>query len=272
VRNPFLRFTGVILIITAIAGIIFSMLVLAGLWIYRPTAAETVRGNVLLVRDTLQTTSSGLVIMEQSLESAISSFTTLETTVIATANSIEDSTPMLNTLVLLTAEDLPATISSAQLSLEAAQDSAEIIDGLLTFLANLPLVPRNLYNPPVPLHTALGQVSDSLENMPQALTTIEESLTTTSANMITIRGEISLIADDLSEINLSLVEARGVIGDYQVLVTDLQTRADRLEQDMEAGLNILILVLSFILVWIAISQLGLLVQGIDLLSPNRAEK
>jgi hypothetical protein len=41
---------------------------------------------------------------------------------------------------------------------------------------------------------------------------------------------------------------------------------------MEAGLNILILVLSFILVWIAISQLGLLVQGIDLLSPNQAEK
>jgi hypothetical protein len=60
--------------------------------------------------------------------------------------------------------------------------------------------------------------------MPQALTTIEESLTTTSANMITIRGEISLIAEDLSEINLSLVEARGVIGDYQVLVSDLQTR------------------------------------------------
>jgi methyl-accepting chemotaxis protein len=270
VRHPMLRFTGAILIITALLGIVFSISVLVLLWINKPSLTNTLKGNVVLIQETLTTTSTGLVVIEDSLESSISSFEQLQITVTATANSINDSAPMVDTLVVLTSEDLPAMISSAQLSLEAAQDSAEIIDGLLSFLANLPLVPRNLYNPPVPLHVALRQVSESLDSMPQALNTIEESLSTTSANFEVIQGEISLIAEDLSGITTSLSEGRAVIEEYQVLVADLQTRADRMEQEIDSGFAFLTLVLSFILVWTAISQIGLLLQGIDLLTRKPA--
>jgi hypothetical protein len=266
VRITLLRITGVMLVFTAVVGMLFSLVLLSVLWIYRPTITGTLQGNVRLMQETLKTTSAGLVVIEDSLESAISSFAQLEATVETTARSINDTGPLVDTLVVLTAEDLPNTVASAQVSLEAAQDSAEIIDGLLTFLANLPLVPRNLYNPPVPLHVALGQVSQSLETMPAALSTIEESLTATSANFEVIQKDISLISDDLSEIAASLNEGRAVIEDYQILVADLQLRADRLERDISSGMQFLLLVLSFILVWIALSQIGLMLQGLDLLS------
>jgi hypothetical protein len=269
VRNAISRIIGVIFIFTAIIGILFSITALVWMWMLHPTITENMQGNVRLINNALTSTAEGLDIADHSLETSISSLTTLELTVEATARSIQDTTPMVDTLVILSGEDLPATVTSAQLSLTAAQDSAEIIDSVLRFVSNLPLVPRTLYNPPVPLHIALAQVSESLENIPQALNTMETSLEATSANLVAIETDITLIAADLSEINLSMVEARGVVNDYQILISDLQFRVEQVETDLPGWLNSVALILSFLLVWAGVSQFGLFMQGIDLIRGRR---
>lgn len=266
--NPLIKILGVTLIFTAVIGILFSLVALVGLWSMLPTFTQNVQANVRLIGDALQTTSDGLAIAEHSLETSISSITTLETTVEATARSIKETTPMVDSLVALAGEDLPETVSTAQVSLVAARESAEIIDGVLSFLAGLPLVPDTLYNPPVPLHIALDQVSQSLENVPPALETMESSLLAAGVNMETIEADFTLIAADIREINTSMVEAQGVVDDYHVLVNDLLARVDRAEANMPGWINAAALVLTFLLVWAAISQVGLLMQGLSMVGIN----
>lgn len=265
-KTIFTRIVGVILSFTAVIGIIFSIVALIAIWTYRPDVNTYAKEYIGLIHQTLDITQAGLVLASDSLESSILSITTLEATVEATAKSIDDTSPLIGTFVILTSEDLPDAVSSAQLSLLAAQDSAEIIDGLLTALASIPFVPRDLYNPPVPLHEALGQVSESIENLPEALKTMEESLTITSQNLEGIQADITLMAEDIHEINLSMVEAQTVLSDYEDLVSDYQLRLDRIDQNTERWINVAYLFLTFLLVLLGVTQLGLLTQGIALLA------
>jgi hypothetical protein len=268
-RIAFARIAGVLLILTALTGI---LIMAAGLYwtLYQlPETYENVESNVILLNDALTTTSQGLILAEQSLETSIASLTTLESTVNATGSSIKDTLPMMETMVILARDDLPATVESAQLSIDAAQDSAEIIDGVLSFLAGLPLVPRNLYNPPVPLHVALGQVSESMQNIPGSLETIEASLTNTGFNLLTIEEDIYLIAADINEINASMVEARAVIENYKLLVEDLQLRTAELETNLPQTYDSFTLLLTVLFVWAGISQIGFLLLGITILTSPR---
>jgi tetratricopeptide (TPR) repeat protein len=224
------------------------------------------RENVHLLRDTLDTTQDGLVLAANSLESSIVSITTLETTVEATARSIDDTAPMIETFVILTREDLPNAVNSAQLSLVAAQDSAEIIDSVLSALAAIPFMPNDLYNPPVPLHVALGQVYESMENLPDALSTMEESLNLTSQNLEVIQADINLMAEDIHEINISMGEAQTVMSDYQKLVSDYQSRLERVDQNIDRWINMAYIILTFLFVLLGVTQIGLLTQGLALLA------
>jgi hypothetical protein len=266
VRKTLVRITGVLLVITGVAGLIISVGAAVWLWAGLPEFKNWMQGSLEDIYNTLETTSDGLVIVDQSIESSITSFANIEATIDATAKSINDTTPMVDTMIILTRDDLPQTIYTAQLSLDAAQDSAEIIDGLLSFLAGLPLVPDRLYNPQVPLHIALGQVSESLDNIPAALLTIEESLTATTGNIDTIQTEIYLISDGISEIKFSLEEAQYVVDEYQILVSDLQTRTTRFENSVLTRVNTIAIFLTILLVWLAVAQIGMLVQGFTLLS------
>jgi hypothetical protein len=255
------KILGFILSLTAIIGIIFSIAALVLLWTNRPAVTTFATENMEVAHQTLDTTQAGLLLAESSLESSIASITTLETTIAATAKSIDDTAPMIDTFVILSAKDLPEAVSSAQLSLLAAQDSAEIIDGLLSALSSIPFVPKDLYNPPVPLHVALGQVYDSVENLPAALETMEASLASTGKNLEVIQEDINLMASDIHQINLSMTEAQTVLTDYQDLVTDLQMRLDQLEQNMDSWIQATYGLLTFLLALLAVSQLGLLAQG-----------
>ena len=260
------KITGIILTVAGLVGIIFSIAALVVLWTNRTSVEDLASENMRALQQTLDTTQAGLVLADSSLESTITSVTTLETTIAATAKSIEDTAPMVDAFALLAADDLPAAVSSAQLSLLAAQDSAEIIDGLLSALASIPFVSRNLYNPPVPLHVALGQVSDSMENLPTTLQTMEESLVSTSKNMEVIQADINLIATDIHQINLSMVEAQSVLKDYQDLVAGFQDRLENVENKMDGWIQATYGLLTFLLALFALSQLGLLVQGFGLLA------
>lgn len=260
------KITGLILGLAGLVGIIFSIAALVMLWTYRPAVNSFASENISVLQQTLDTTQSGLVLADSSLDSTITSITTLETTIAATAKSIDDTAPLVDTFVVLAADDLPAAVSSAQLSLLAAQDSAEIIDGLLSALASIPFVSQNLYNPPVPLHVALGQVHESMENLPSALLTMEESLVSTGTNMEVIQADINMMATDIHQINLSLVEAQGVLKDYQNLVADFQDRLDNVDNKMDGWIQATYGLLTFLLALLALSQLGLLVQGVVLLA------
>ncbi len=168
-KNFLRKLTGTLLIVAAVIGMLLCLAGLALLWLYRPAITASFTANVALARSTLETTAAGLTIADQSLQGSIDSIGALQVTVQTTADTIEASTPLVNTMTTLTSKDLPDTYVSTQAALLAAQESAKIIDQVLQTLNSLPFVSPNLYNPPVPLNVALAQISISMQNIPELI-------------------------------------------------------------------------------------------------------
>lgn len=269
-KNFLRNLTGILLMVAAIGGALLCLAGLVVLWVYRPLITANITANVALTRSTLETTATGLTTADQSLQSSIDSIGALQATVQTTADTIQASTPLVNTMATLTSKDLPDTYVSTQAALLAAQESAKIIDQVLQTLNSLPFVSSGLYNPPVPLNVALAQVSISMRNIPGSLATMQASLNTASQNLTTIQAEITLMASDINSIQASLENAKAVVEQYQLVVNDLLARVQNLEKNLPTWINGGYALVTILLLWAGIAQIGLFLQGWSLLRAGKS--
>lgn len=260
-KNFLRKSTGVLLMIAAVGGALICLVGLVILWVYRPVITASITTNVATMRSTLETTAAGLTLADQSLQSSIDSIGALQTTVQTTADTIQASTPLVDTMATLTSKDLPNTYVSTQAALLAAQQSAKIMDQVLKTLNSLPFVSSNLYNPPVPLNVALAQVSLSMRNIPGSLATMQASLNTASQNLATIQASITLMASDISSIQTSLENSKAVVEQYQILVNNLLVRVQYIEGHLPVWINGGYVLMTILLFWAGIAQIGLFLQG-----------
>ncbi len=255
------RIIGITMVIFATISLIITVYGIYQIWQWREPLAENVSSTLDLVESTLQATAEGLVVVGESLDSVINSISGLESTVTTIATSIEDTAPLVSSLGTLTGDVLPKSVTSTQTALESAQDGARIID---TVLRALTIFNRSAYDPEVPLHESLREVSESLNDIPESLATMETSLNSTYDNLEVMQADISLIAEDIAAINEGLEEGKNVIKQYQELISEVQTRIDSFQSRLPSIVETLAWVLTFILIWLGIAQIGLLTQGLAL--------
>jgi hypothetical protein len=265
IRKPL----GLLFIITAVIGMIFSLVGLIEVWRYRPIATQAVTENLALFSKTLKTTQDGLLVIDQMVQNITIDVASLETTTQALALTIRDTTPMLDSLSSLTGKDLPAAITATQTSLASAQGSAQLIDNTLEVLTNIPFSPVKAYKPDVPLHTALSQVSTSLNTLPPSLTTIRASLATGKSNLGALETELNKISETTKGISTSLSSAQTVIGQYKEITAELETRVEVAQQAAPFWITAITWILSLVFGLLFISQLGLGIQGLEMLRDER---
>jgi methyl-accepting chemotaxis protein len=266
------RIIGLLLVVAAVGGLLFSLYGLVTVWRLRPIALKNATSSLDLVQASLVTTSQGLTVARQSLNSAMASISALESAITVTSKTFEDTVPLFTTLTDLTSNELPKTVESAQTSLLAAQESAKIIDSVLRALVSIPFVNKDIYNPPVPLDQALGDVSKSMDGLPAALKTIGTSMEATSDNLEVMRADMDQMATDIRGINSSLEDAQGVVDAYQQLVDDLEGRMKDIRPKVPDWLDSLAWVVTLAFLWLGIAQIGLLLQGLQLLGFSLALK
>jgi len=123
----------------------------------------------------------------------------------------------------------------------------------------------NGYNPDLPLQASVAEVSESLDPLPDSLTQIRRDLDVSSANVSTIKSEMETLAKQLESIQSNLVEARKVADEYSKILSGVQTRYDKFENRLPLTIDTIYIGLTGVLIWIFITQLGMLIHGIELL-------
>lgn len=258
------KIVGVLLIIAAAAGIIFSLVGLVEVWRYQPIVTKTVTDNLALVDQSLNTTQDVLTIVGQMVQTTTIDVSSLQATTKALSLTIHGTNPMLDSLISLTGKDFPAAVRATQTSLASAQGSALIIDNVLAALTSIPFLPVAAYKPEVPLHTALAQVSTSLDILIPSLATINTSLMDGKTNLSTVESELTAISETTPGINDSLTNAQSVIDQYKAVTAELKTNVEAVQLGAQNWIKAIAWILSFVIVWVLIAQLGLGLQGIDL--------
>ena len=262
------RLVGFLLVVAAVAGIIFSLIGLIGIWRYRPVVTQTVLDNLALSDRALSTTQDVLTIAGQVVQTTTTDVTSLQATSKAIALAIDGTNPMLDSLIGLTSQGLPAAVSATQTSLASAQSSALLIDNVLAALTSIPLSPIT-YKPDVPLHTALAQVSTSLNALKPALAAINTSLADGKTNLVTVKVELAKISDTTQGINSTLTSAQTVVNQYKATTSQLKTNVETAQRQAPTWILAIAWILSFLLAWLLIAQLGLGMQGFDLIRGRR---
>jgi hypothetical protein len=263
------RLIGFVLVIAAVAGIIFSVFGLVQIWRFRPIVTATVTDNLALFNQTLATTRQGLTIVGQVVQTTTVDVASLQTTTQALARAIHDTNPMLDSLASLTSKDFPAAVGATQTSLASAQSSALLIDNVLAALTGIPFSPVAAYKPDIPLHTALAQVSASLDALTPSLATISTSLADGKTNLSVVEVELNNISATTRGISNTLGSAQTVIDQYQAVTAQLKLRVEATQLVAPAWLTSVAWVLTFVLGWLLIAQLGLAVQGLDMVRGRR---
>jgi hypothetical protein len=258
------RIVGVLLVIAVATGIIFSLVGLVEVWRYRPIMTKAVIDNLALVDQSLNTTQDVLTIVGQMVRTTTIDVASLQATTKALSLTIQGTNPMLDSLISLTGKDFPAAVQATQTSLASAQNSALIVDNVLAALTSIPFLPVPAYKPDVPLHTALAQISTSLDALIPSLATINTSLTNGKGNLSTVESELTAISETTPGINDSLANAQSVIDQYQAVTAQLKINVEAMQLGAQNWIIGLSWILSFVIGWLLIAQLGLGLQGLDL--------
>jgi hypothetical protein len=176
---------------------------------------------------------------------------------------------MLDSLISLTGKDLPAAVSATQTSLASAQSSAQLIDNVLAALTRIPFSPVAAYKPDVPLHTALARVSTSLNTLMPSLATINTSLADGKTNLGVVEVELTKISETTQGISSTLGSTQTVIDQYEAVTTQLKANVESAQRAAQTWMLAITWILSFVLGWLLIAQLGLGIQGLDLVRGRR---
>jgi methyl-accepting chemotaxis protein len=260
------------LIVAGVAGVLFSVVALVVFSRVLSEVQASADRRITQIDRALAATGDGLVIAQNSLDRAEVTMRSLRTTIDGTSQTITDTLPALDRVGVLLCEDLPTTITSTRSALASAQETARVADGLLSTISQFQLIGAEIYNPEVPLNVAIGQVADSLNDLPESLASVQGDLRQTAGNLGEVNAQISSVAGNMDDIGASMADAETVITKYQGIVGDLRGEIVEIRRDLPGWLRAIRVGVSLVLIWLGIAQIGLLTQGWELILRSRAAR
>lgn len=263
--NTFKKIVAVLMILISIVSLAISLFMAVQLWKNKPVIAEKVVNGLTTASATLETTAEGLVVVNDTLGNASTSINTLADTTLTLADNVNKTSTTIDSFTVLFTEDIPATVTNTQAAILASQQSAAVIDGVLLGLSSVPLIGIE-YDPQASLSISLGAIADTLEPLPGSIQGIGDDLDATGTSLVTLETDIQNISANVLEISKNLDDAQAIVEQYQEQIDQLRTTLQVSLDQAPNWINLAVWSLTFVLIWLVAAQLGLLVQGIHLVT------
>lgn len=270
-KRIFPSLIGLLLIISAALGLILSLLGIGATLRYSRPLTIILQDQIQLAESVMDTTAQGLEVASQTLDATRLTIQTLDETVQTFSQSITDTLPLLDTIGSVVGEDLPQTIRSTQSSINSAQQSARVIDGVLRVLTAIPFFPGDPYAPEVPLHVALNDVSRSLDGLPQSFQEMQDNLVKSSANLATAQADVQNVRREVTQVKRNLSQAQDILKQYQQTALTLRKQLEGLRLAIPSLMRWISLFFLLFWIWLATAQIGLLTQGLELVQRRRQQ-
>jgi len=159
-------------------------------------------------------------------------------------DSLDETTELLITTLEATSEGLTVVDDS----LNAATDTLSATTQTAETMAQTLVEISSLANGIVGLVNLVGGDVDSLEDQNSDFS-----------------AEIQSMTNNLSQVTTNMSEAQEVVDAYQVAANNAKIQLENIQQNGPTWITIAVIVLTMMFVWLAIAQVGLLLQGLDLI-------
>jgi methyl-accepting chemotaxis protein len=265
------KIIGYTFIVAAILGLIFSLAGIVLVWAVKTPLTTNLATSLELIDTTLEATSSGLTVAEDTITGAVTDLGSIENTVQTAGKGIDDSVPLVESLSTLLSENLPQAINATIVGLDTMQEAAGTLESSLQLITSIPFLPIEPYDPEVSLTDSLADVSQTLEAIPESFSEMETTLNTTRGNLVMLTAQVNIIARNISELKNSLYEIQFVFDQYQEVISKLQEKLDSFQDNLQLGITITAWIFTIIFIWLGIAQVGLLTQGLERIDRGSSE-
>jgi hypothetical protein len=263
--------------IAGVIGLILSLTGLAGTIIAKPILATTMNITLDTLANSIETSQRTLDITDDALSATINSIDALSEMLDATALTVEDTQPVINKLNIVMANELPETINTATVSLTAAEGAAGSLESaiksfevLQTILGSTPFLSAVLppagepYNPEKSLAESLGDLSKSMEDMPETFIGIAADLDKADENLVMVKDSMILMSVNVSLISDSLTQYKSMISQSKTSTDNLKSILTGFQSNLPNILNITSIVLILFFLWLMAMQVVIFSQGWEL--------
>ncbi len=258
------------IVFLAVIGILLCLFFLVETWRFRQPVTKKLQGGVDQFSAVLQISDDGLVVIDQVVKNVFTSTIYLDEATLAFSSTVGSASQFMDSAGTFVGDNLQATITDTQSALGAAQASAQVIDNILSTLSRLPLVGIT-YNPSVPLSTALGDVSDSLDPLQSTLKTFKSDLDSTRSNMQEFTNQISVLDKNILSIQTNLDQALSTISKYRTQIATVQAWLANVNTSLPQWTTTLAWVITMVIALLILIQFALILQAISQISAPHAK-
>jgi len=237
-------------------------------------AAELVDALDLMTQS-LNTIGDSLLLAKGTVAEVSRGLDTVEAAAGDLAGSLDETQPMLDQIGTIVSKDMPDSIELMQAAFPAMAQVAGVIDDTLTTLNSFRIDQRILgfdikydlgidYDPEVPFDESVLLIGRSLDGIPEKLRSLQEQVETTSGNLDVVGQDIDDIISNLKDINAQISATDPMLDNYTRIVTDLNDRSRLVRAKISEQVEDAKDVVTFLMVWIAVSQMAPIYLGWDL--------
>jgi hypothetical protein len=96
-----------------------------------------------------------------------------------------------------------------------------------------------------------------------------ESLQTSQGNLTLIADQVNTISQNVGNITTTLTQTQEVLSQFQDIIDTLDNRVNSIQTSLQSTVNIAVWVLTILFIWLGLTQVGLLTQGLELMRSER---
>lgn len=271
-RAALKRIFGFVLIATSAVAILLSLAGLAKLPGASVKLADTSTEVINTTLSTIQITRQSLATASDVLEHADNSLSVVVTTIEDVGSTLQDTDDLVGNLGDVAGENLPEVIGSTQESLITAQESAQVIEGVLRTLNGLSFLTGVSYNPDIPMPESIGEISIALDGLSPAFEDMQSNLEILQANLSLVESNVSGLSENLSDIQGSIEDAQTLISDYDVLLHDIENDLENASKRVSSSIRIAAWIAGFFIVWLLVIQVAMIARGWEYITQKTIEK
>jgi len=215
-----------------VAGMLIAVFGMVVGWIFVGQLANASDDSLDVTIQTLDAVDDTIDLADQVLVSSVDGITALADTLTAVSESFDTGTQAIDDIAGL-AETVGPSLEDAAGTVRTLERIGTDIDSVLATLSSLPIGPD--YNPQAGLGDTLGQLADTLEELPGQLATTATSLTEFTGSADGLQQQLDDLATSVQTISDDLADTGSIVEQYRASVADARALALATNNDLSTG-------------------------------------
>jgi hypothetical protein len=264
------RILAVIIMAISVLVLVVSLTGIVGAWIVRAQLTTDLVGLATEAEARASTIKRGLDLLDTTLTRARVQVAAVEQDVQTFGADVEENKPLLTAISDKLGIELSLLVDSAREIMTSIREAVAAVNSAIEAINAIPFV-----SVPTPELNTLQKLSQDVESFRTEVQDLRAAIDRRRSEIIL--GTVSIVTTPTSLIGSTLGEMQASVSGYSQQLSAVRERLSNFKSAIERGLTWAAVILTLILLWVAFSQIGLLVLGWraysdkDLLARERQE-